>query len=371
MYDRKEFIVSFLATVRVGCVALLMNPATPPQQLTDTIKKSLCRMIISEEQFAETLLPSFGDRDNETFVFVKSNLGLQKQHSFVSTIFSWEDILAKGRQSVGSGAPVCATVADSPCFWLCTSGTTGAPKVVMHRHIDMRIGADTFGDQVLRMSLDKPDVSFSAAPMFHAYGLGNSINYPLSFGGTVVVEPRRPLVPSRVAELVAAHRPSVFYSVPSGFNALIQAELPTETFSSVRVAVSAGEPLPGAIFDRFSARYSVDILDGIGSSEASNFYCSNRLGAAKRNSCGTPLAGHEVQLRDEDGCSLELSRGCRGEMFVKTPSAATGYYCDAENSRKSFVGAYVATGDMFELIEDGHFKVSISCILLGTFRHVN
>lgn len=370
MQDRKEFIVSFLATVRIGCVALLMNPAIPPQLLADTVKRCLCRVVISEDQFAKRILPEFECHNNEIFVFVKSVRDTTQDDVLKSILLpdslnvqSWEELTIRKRVD-GVVVDVCATTADSPCYWLCTSGTTGVPKVVMHCHIDMKLGSESYGEHVLSMSFDRPDVSFSSAPMFHAYGFGNSINFPLSFGGTVIVEPNRPLFPARIAEILTTHRPSLFYSVPSGFSALLHAELSPDVFSSVRATASAGEPLPGAVFDQFAERYGLHILDGIGSSEVSNFYCSNRVDAPRKNSCGTPLPGHDIQLRDESGRVLELAVGCRGEMFVSAPSAATGYYCDTAKSRKTFVGPYVATGDMFEFIEGGHFKVAPTPLII-------
>jgi len=357
MQDRKEFIISFLATVRLGCIALLVNPAMPSHLLVDTVTRTLCRVVITEDQFARNIIENLKGHNNDTVVvnyFDDRFASALPFPSVQSSALNWDCLLRE--TDSGESAGVCATTADSPCYWLCTSGTTGTPKVAMHRHIDMKLGSESYGRHVLDMSFDKPDVSFSSAPMFHAYGFGNSINFPLSYGGTVVLEPTRPLSPSRLAEILMTYRPSLFYSVPSGFNSLLQAEIAPEVFSSVRATVSAGEPLPAVVFQEFSSRYDLDILDGIGSTEASNFYCSNRMGSAKQNSCGIPLPGHDIELRNERGEVQDLTEGSRGEMFVQSPSAATGYYRDAQNSRKTFVGEYIATGDMFGLIGDGHYK---------------
>ena len=358
MNDKKEFIVSFLATVRVGCVAVLINPSFPGKQVAETVERSRCQVVISDDDVTRKMLRNL--REEVKIVVVPTNQGCIDQSMLENYMIWWDDMLQRGQESDDHDkCTVFPTVSDSPCYWLCTSGTTGNPKIVMHRHIDMKIGADTYGNGVLNMSCDAPDISFSAAPMFHSYGLGNSINFPLSFGGTVILESNRPLAPSRIYEILLQHRPSLFYSVPSGFHALLQTEHSPDAFSSVRAAISAGEPLPGAIFDSFWKRYSLHILDGIGSSEASNFYCSNRIGNARSNSCGIPLPEHDVQLRDENGNILQLCEGSQGEMFVKCPTAATGYYCDAGNSRKTFVGEYIATGDIFKVIQDEHFQVCL------------
>ena len=135
-----------------------------------------------------------------------------------------------------------ATWDESPAFWLCTSGTTGQPKLAMHRHGSLRRIAEGYAREVLGIGPD--DRSLSVAPLFHAYGLGNSLAFPLASGSTAILEPARPPTPALVAKLVARERPTLFYAVPTFYSALVAAGLPEETFASVRLAVSAGEALP-------------------------------------------------------------------------------------------------------------------------------
>ena len=115
-----------------------------------------------------------------------------------------------------SPADVAATTSDSPAFWLYSSGTTGLPKGVMHRHGSLQATADTYAAGVLRVTED--DRFLSIAKLFFAYGLGNSLTFPFAVGGTAILEPGRP-TPAGMVELVTAERPTLFFASP-GFVAV-------------------------------------------------------------------------------------------------------------------------------------------------------
>src|SRR5438445_3659442 len=140
--------------------------------------------------------------------------------------------------------------------------------------------------------------------MFHAYGLGNSVGFPLAIGATAVLEPARPPTPELVAAVLRDEQPNLFFSVPTSYAALLAADLPADAFSSVRLAVSAGEALPADVFQRFRDRFGVEILDGIGSTEMTHIFISNRPGSAVPGASGTPVAGYQARLVDDEGNGL-------------------------------------------------------------------
>ncbi len=113
--------------------------------------------------------------------------------------------------------------------------------------------------------------------------------------------------------------------MPTFYAALLAADLPADTFESVRQAVSAGEALPAELFTRFRERFGVEILDGIGSTEMTHIYVSNRPGRCRPGSSGTVVGGYRVRLRDEAG--NEVAPGTPGQLWVSGDSAATGYWC--------------------------------------------
>ena len=244
-----------------------------------------------------------------------------------------------------------ATRRDSPGFWLYSSGTTGTPKGVMHRHIDLRATADTYAASVLRISPD--DRCYSIAKLFFAYGLGNSMTFPFSVGAATVLDPAPP-TPARAAENLAAHRPTLFFAVPGFYAALLDADVPSGPFESVRLAISAGETMPAELHRRLTERYAMPVLDGIGSTEATHIFLSNRPGAERPGTSGTPVEGYDVKLLDDAGAEIETAE-TPGYLHVKGESIATGYWCRTDATRAAFLGEWLRTGDFYLRSADGYW----------------
>jgi benzoate-CoA ligase len=220
----------------------------------------------------------------------------------------------------------------------------------MHRHANIRHVVETYGKQVLQIAPD--DVCFSVAKMFFAYGLGNSVFFPLSVGASAVLEPRRPS-PAVVADVVARHRPTLFFAGPTFFAALLGSDLPHETFDSVRTCVSAGEALPPALHQRFTDRFGVDILDGIGSTECLHIFISNRTGDVHPGTSGLPVPGYDVELRGPDG--VITGTEVPGALYVRGASIANGYWSRTDATRAVFQGEWLRTGDTYQRTPDGYY----------------
>ena len=207
-----------------------------------------------------------------------------------------------------SPADVAATTADSPAFWLYSSGTTGLPKGVMHRHGSLQATADTYAAGVLRVTED--DRFLSIAKLFFAYGLGNSLTFPFAVGGTAILEPGRP-TPAGMVELVAAEQPTLFFASPGFVAALLDTDAPADTFAGVRATVTAGESLPAELQRRFSERFGHPVLDGIGSTEALHIFLSNTLDEQRPGTSGWPVPGYEATLLDDAGAEVDRRRHAR------------------------------------------------------------
>src|SRR5262249_35913834 len=161
---------------------------------------------------------------------------------------------------------------------LYTSGSGGTPKGAVHRHGDLLVTTRNYAQGVL--GLRSNDLTFSTSKLFFAYGLGNGMYFPLAFGASTLLNPKRP-TPARVIEMVSQHRPTIFYSVPTFYAALLrEAETASHhlDFSSVRQCVSAGETLPAEIFYRWKRATGLEILDGIGSTEMLHMFLSSKPG---------------------------------------------------------------------------------------------
>ena len=257
-------------------------------------------------------------------------------------------------QLLGEAAPgfaPAATTADDMCFWLYSSGSTGAPKGTVHAHASLVTTAELYAWPVL--GVRESDVVFSAAKLFFAYGLGNALSFPLSVGATTVLMAERP-TPAAVFARLARHRPTIFYGVPTLFAALLASpELPKRGELNLRVCTSAGEALPAEIGKRWTEHFGVEILDGLGSTEMLHIFLSNRPGEVRYGTTGRPVPGYELRIVGDDG--LPVAAGEVGELQVCGPTRAIGYWNNRPKSHDTFHGPWTRSGDKYSVDAEGHF----------------
>jgi benzoate-CoA ligase family protein len=261
----------------------------------------------------------------------------------------WEEFIGLGRGGGVRARAVAVTDEDAWALWLYTSGTTGSPKAAMHRHANIRHVCQTYGDQVL--GIRAGDVCLSVAKLFFAYGLGNSL-FPLSVGASTVLEHRSPTA-AVVAERMRQERPTIFCGVPTFFAHLVASDLPDDTFASVRLATSAGEPLPVALQRQFTERFGVQVIDGMGCTESLNTFLSNRPGDIRPGTTGRAVPGYSLELRDPVGALV--AQGQPGTLHVRGESIAVGYWRRTAASRQVFLGQWLNTGDTYLQDKDGYY----------------
>jgi len=199
------------------------------------------------------------------------------------------------------------------------------------------------------------DRFFSVGKLFFAYGLGNGLYFPLAVGGTSILWPGKPK-PEVVYELIERHRPTLFFSVPSNFAALLafqRASGPDFDLSSVRFGISAGEALPAALFKRFEDRFGVQILDAIGSTEALHMFISNRAGRVKPGSSGEVIPGCDAKIVDESGTPVPT--GEIGNLWIASDAVCSCYWNQQEKTKETIQGRWLRTGDKYRQDEDGYF----------------
>jgi benzoate-CoA ligase family protein len=221
----------------------------------------------------------------------------------------------------------------------------------MHRHNDPKVTADTYAANVLQIGPE--DRCHSVAKLFFAYGLGNSLTFPFAVGASTVLNPARP-VPAAVAELVSRTEPTLFFGSPGFYAGLLDAAVARERFASVRLGASAGEVLPAALHQRTVAHFGFPVLDGIGSTEALHIFLSNRVGAERGGTSGTPVPGYEARLVDEAGVPVEQP-DTPGQLLIRGESLATGYWCRRQATQATFLGEWTRTGDVYSRSADGYW----------------
>jgi benzoate-CoA ligase family protein len=356
MADTPELLALFLGGLYIGAVPVPVSTMATAKDLAVLARDSRARFLAVSAEFTGAAVDAAGLPGVHEVVVSGETADLApllipEQARAGARVRTLRGFLAAAAPADLAAARAAEpTTADSPAFWLYTSGTTGTPKAAMHRHGALRATAQTYAADVLGIGPD--DVCYSAAKVFFAYGLGNTLTFPFSVGARTVLDSVR-ATPARLASVLAQTRPTLFFAAPTAYAALLAADVPAGALSSVRLCVSAGEPFPADLYRRFTGHFGVEMLDGIGSTEALHIFLSNRPGRVRPGSTGEVVAGYELRIEDPDG--NQVPDGEPGGLYVKGDSVATGYWCRSEVTRRVFRGEWLRTGDIYTRDADGYY----------------
>ena len=337
--DSPAFPATFLGAMRIGAVPVPVNPMDRVDNYVYYLDDSYARVLVVEGSLLDALEPELDARLGLHVLVVDGDPGRHASFDAVA------------RDHAGDLEPPADTHREDMAFWLYSSGSTGRPKGVVHAHRDIGVTVDQYARNVLR--IDDRDVCYSTTKLFHAYGLGNSLSFPLSVGACAGLVKGRS-TPERIFEAVARYQPTLFFSVPALYAAMVKAPGAADVdFSSVRACVSAAEALPAAVLARWQALTGVPILDGIGSTEMLHIYCSNTLEDLAPGTSGRAVPGYELRLVDEHG--LDVAPGQPGDLMVRGDSCAGFYWHQRDKTRYCMRGEWFHTGDRYIVDADGHY----------------
>ncbi|BAC68887.1 acyl-CoA synthase [Streptomyces avermitilis] len=324
--DSLAWVTAFLATARLGAVAVPVNPELTPAEhefMADDAEAALC----------------------------VTGPGLERRFAHRRRLGADQLVALAGTASPAADAhPVGPR---TPLYIQYTSGTTGRPKGVVHCHGDPGTYHELIGRRLLRITAD--DVTLSVSKLFFAYGFGNAFVFPLFSGSSAVLVDGRP-TPAAVDGLVARHRVTLLYSVPSAYAALVadRAVGHMACFASVRAAVSAGEGMPAGLAEQVAELLGAPVLEQLGSTEAGHAFCANSFDHHHPGTVGRPVPGFEVELRDRSG--RPVGAGEEGELWVRGPSLTPGYLNLPEETDRTLVGGWLATRDRARREPDGTYR---------------
>ena len=339
LHDTIDFPTAFLGAIKAGVVPVPVNTQLSPEEFAFMLADSRARAVV----VSSPVLPAMAA--------ALAQLPEPRPAPIVSGAEPQERSLTALLAEAPATSDTAPTHPDEACFWLYSSGSTGRPKGTVHIHSSLVQTAELYAIPVVGIA--ESDVTFSAAKLFFAYGLGNGLTFPMAVGATSVLTAERP-TPSVVGRILRERRPTIFYGVPTLYNAMLASnELPNPEELALRRCVSAGEPLPQEIGRRWSARIGVDILDGIGSTELLHIFLSNRPGEVRYGTTGRPIPGYALEIVDEEG--RPVRRGDVGDLLVSGPTSAMGYWNNRERSRSTFNGSWTRTGDKYFADEDGYY----------------
>ena len=335
MYDTVDFPICFLGSIWAGIIPICVNTMLQKNDLKYMLDDSNAKAVICSNE----LLKIFSEikKENNKNFFIYSNFN-DGDHKEVKNFFNIKEMFSKKE----SNHPPAQTNKNSPCFWLYSSGSTGKPKGTIHLHQSLINTAQLYAVNILKIK--ESDVFYSAAKLFFAYGLGNSLTFPLYAGGTSILVKDRP-TPELVANVIKDKSVTLFFGVPTLYAAMLNNNLNVKNFETVRLSVSAGEALPEHLCKKWHDVIGSKVLDGIGSTEMLHIFISNKIDDLHPGSSGKPVPGYTARLIKDN--NTEAIPGEIGELEIKGPTSAKEYWNKPTKTNLTFKGEWTRTGDKY------------------------
>jgi benzoate-CoA ligase family protein len=337
--DGLEFVATWYAVQKLGAVTAECYTFLSPKDFTYYISYTDPAIVVADHVTIAAIRQAATDSRHRPTLVVGMGEGL-------------EDNEVGFEEAVGEASPECAparVARDDVAVWKFTTGSTGAPKACVHPARSPFRSFELYARGVLDIGED--DVVLPVPKLFFGYARDLTALYPFGVAASGIVFPER-TTSDRIFELIARHRPTILVNVPTMMSAMIaHPDAGEQDLSSLRLCTSAGEALPAEVHRRWDELFGVEVLDGMGSSEAYHIYLSNRPGAVRRGTMGMPVPGYSARIVGED--AAELADGEIGRLEVTGPTTAFGYYGDEERSRATFDGGTVRSEDLCRREPDG------------------
>lgn len=343
--DSADFVGAWLATVRFGAVAVMINPDLSIERLAELIEYSRAKLAFVE----------CGEVEKQ---FIQANHSLDPlyQTQVITLEGSTRTERPKYPLSIERIQPPVKTHRDDPAVWLFSGGTTGRPKAIVQPHRSFLYTTERYALGIMEYS--EHDRTLSIPKLYFGYATGANLIFPMAAGGSTILFADRP-TPEKIFELIKAHHPTILINVPTLINRMVNHPTAAQQdLSTLRVVTSAGEALPQSLYDAWNTLYQVPLCDGLGTAEMWHIFLTNHPKYPNLRRVGTlgkVIEGFDISLRNPDNQSIEVEDGKPGVMWVKGGARALGYWQQFDASKKAFQGDWYASGDLMIRDSDGFY----------------
>jgi len=332
--DGPEFVATLFGVLKVGAVAVMVNPGLPAEEIRNLLAYSRAKLIVTHGECASSFR------------------GAAEGASALKAVWAIDERESNARLGAASAEhEPFPTHADDPAIWLFSGGTTGRPKAVVQTDRSFAYTTECYGKGILRYTPE--DITLAVPKLYFGYATGSNLFFPFASGASTALFPE-PATPESIFSRIRKFRPTILINVPTMIQKMIaHPDAKKQDFSSLRLVTSAGEALPAELHRRWLDTFGVELLDGLGTAEMWHIFLSNRPGAVKPGTIGTVVPGFEVRVCDEEG--RELGPDETGWLRVRGGARAIGYWQHAEKTAQAFRGEWYVSGDLVSRDADGYF----------------
>jgi benzoate-CoA ligase family protein len=317
--DSAEYAAALFGILKIGAVAVMVNPGLPPDGLAAMVELARARVAVVPPEATPPV-----------------------RHQVVVSDGDGPHL------ACSPDLEPAETHRDDPAIWLFSGGTTGRPKAAVQTHGSFANTTELYAQRA--MGWQETDITLSVPKLYFGYATGSNLFFPLSVGGSAALFPEHPTA-EVMLDQIARHRPTILINTPKMVAAMIEAGAGAD-LSSLRFATSAGEALPPSLYARWKDTFGVELYDGLGTAEMWHVFVSNQTGAVRPGSLGRVVPGFELAVRDAEG--RDVPDGEVGRLWVQGDSLALGYWQDTPKSREAFRGEWYASGDLVQRDADGY-----------------
>jgi len=334
--DTPAFPVVFFAATALGAIVVPVNPSQNVEVASYMLENVGAELVIVSQSYANKF-QNMAEM-SQVINYIVTGDFCDKKSALESTIIGFSKKL---NLEITKGVDLA--------YCLFSSGTTGKPKGIMHRHRDFLYCAKAYAEPILSMS--ENDTIFAVSKLTFGYALSGVMLFSFIFGAKIVLMPEQSTA-ENVVKTIRKYMPTLFLAQPRLVSDLLQLSLEPQIFKSIKTMVTAGEVLSKTLYQRWRELYGIELLDGFGSTEVGHIFISNHRGQVRENSLGKALTGYTLKIVDNN--NQEVPEGKVGRLCIKGESLTPFYWNRADQTQRCIQNGWFYSEDLF-IVKDNYY----------------